>query len=824
MWRPRVGLLAIGLLVWAGGALAQQEVLQQLPFYEDQMAGVKLGWQARTITGLWNFNDVSFQQSARLRKVYRMPDQIIMRLGTKIPIFTGNGSGANGVYNFFLGTYGRGNTQGGAGGGGEGSVEGESSGAAEAMGPSDAEVRAKVRDFVAQAQGVAPPAMAPEPGGAPAGAGAPAGPEVGDLGIGDRAAEQGPYAGLPADQAEEMFNKLEDQAKDIFARILELEEQRRMLGAQINVPISEYDKIDQQEQRLIMQLFELVQEAMELAANSQTLAARGQGLGAFAGLNLYYHVFHIGRPNRDIVFCYRMDRDTWLSVTINFYTWQVDGITVANTRGRWAGARTSPAPDGTPGIALGDSLEQIFNRYGWPDGFESFYGKYLVVHYYDTNNVGFLLEHVAPKIWRVVRIMIEPRPNGKERQLGGVQLGLNAQQLLTIRRRGTNKLVYGQPHAVERPNHRISVVTSPPAAADWPPGVPLDPRVFGAFALGGGGGAAGGGPEGSSSEGESIEGGSSAPNVNIPSTGGNQVPSAPVTGGLPSGAMVSAPGVSSKSATDRYGRPTALAQSPPDAGLPGGAGGEGLGAAGEVEAAEQPDFGWVPYPMPWRYDWDAYNVEPLCGAEAAAAGTGGDSGAEGGSSSDAGGEPGAAAGGGGGGGGSASVSREELAAALSAIYADGTGQVGYNIVYGGRSNPADCHVNTLISESEYRWDYSFATRPRVEGNRLIAGDTKVEFGLDQDGLCTQIGVMGVEWGGARTKRGIALGSTLRDVFLRYGPPLLYNELTQDINEQAPNVHFASYARDELGRPRGNINLVLQDKYVTAMQIVQIGVQ
>ena len=822
MWRPRVGLLAIGLLVWTGGARAQQEVLQQLPFYEDQMAGVKLGWQARTITGLWNFNDVGFEQAARLRKVYRMPDQIIMRLGTKIPIFTGSGTGANGVYNFYLGTYGRGNQQGGAGGaGGEGGVEGESS-AAEAMGPSDAEVRAKVQDFVAQAQGVAPPTAGPGPTGAAPGSGpgAPAGPEVGELGIGDRAAEQGPYAGLPPDEAEEMFNRLDERAKEILAGLLGLIEQRRLLGAQINVPISEYDKIDEQAQQLLMELFELAQEAMELAANSQTLAARGGGLGSFSGLSLYYHVFHIGRPNRDIVFCYRMDRDTWLSVTINFYTWQVDGITVANTRGPWAGARTSTGPDGTPGIALGDSLEQIFNRYGWPDGFESFYGKYLMVHYYDTNNVGFMLEHTAPKVWRVVRIMIEPRPNGKERQLGGVQLGLNAQQLLTVRRRGTNRLVYGQPHAVERPNHRISVLTSPPAAADWPPGVPLDPRIFGGFALGSGGGTAGGGTEGDSGGEGDLEGsGTSAPDVNIPSTGGNQVPSAPATGGLASGAFASAPGVHSNSATDRYGRPVAMAQSL-DSGLPGEG---GLGTAGEVESAEEPDFGWVPYPMPWRFDWDEFNVEPLCGAETAAADTGGDLGAEGGLSTSEG-EGGDSGGGGGGGGGALSVSREALAAMLNVIYSDGTGQTGYNLVFGGRSSPANCDIDTLISESEYRWDYSFPTTPRIEGNRLIAGDTKVEFGLDMDGLCTQIGVMGVKWGGARTKRGIALGSTLRDVFLRDGPPLLYNELTQDINEQAPNVHMASYARDELGRPRGNINLVLQDKYVTAMQIVQIGVQ
>jgi len=139
---------------------------------------------------------------------------------------------------------------------------------------------------------------------------------------------------------------------------------------------------------------------------------------------------------------------------------------------------------------------------------------------------------------------------------------------------------------------------------DWPPGVPIDPRIFGAFALAGGGGGAGAaGGEGSGGEGDLVEGGgSAAPDVNIPSTGGNQVPSAPATGGLASGAFAAAPDARPTSATDRFGRPTAMAQSPADSGLPAGRG-RRLGAAGAVDWRSN-DFGWVPYPMPWRFAWE----------------------------------------------------------------------------------------------------------------------------------------------------------------------------------------------------------------------------
>lgn len=47
---------------------------------------------------------------------------------------------------------------------------------------------------------------------------------------------------------------------------------------------------------------------------------------------------------------------------------------------------------------------------------------------------------------------------------------------------------------------------------------------------------------------------------------------------------------------------------------------------------------------------------------------------------------------------------------------------------------------------------------------------------------------------------------------------------QDVAEQQPNVTFASYSRDEIGRPQGNLNMVMQDKKVTAMQIFQLRVR
>ncbi|NUP99752.1 MAG: hypothetical protein HUU35_07850, partial [Armatimonadetes bacterium] len=115
MRRQRLGL-AILLVLTVHGAPAQQ--LETLPYYEEQMAGVRLGWHARTITGLWNYDQVRSDIQARLRSLYRMPDHIIMRVGTRIPIFTGSGAGPDGSYNFYLGTYGRGNSEGGGGLGG----------------------------------------------------------------------------------------------------------------------------------------------------------------------------------------------------------------------------------------------------------------------------------------------------------------------------------------------------------------------------------------------------------------------------------------------------------------------------------------------------------------------------------------------------------------------------------------------------------------------------------------------------------------------------------------------------------------------------------
>lgn len=842
MRRRRWGWL-LGLTVLACHGVGAQQA-ETLPMYEDQLAGVKLGWQARTITGVWNFDNISPMIQFRLRRTYGMPDHIIMRLGTKIPLFTGGGSGPSGTYNFYMYPYGRGNSLAAAGGGGEGGEAGPGgaeAGPPQAMGPSDREVQDKVRRFLAEAQapGAAPGAPGPA-APAPAAPGAEAIP--GEQGAGP-AAPAPTVPRQPADQAEKEFRRLQELSQQMARRWLALEDTYRLRAVSDDATSEELAALRQQSTNLLIQALAMYVRSIEIGVMSRTLG--GEADAALAGFNLYYHVFHVGNPQRDIVFCYRMGLDTWLSVTVNFYTWQVNGITVANSRGTWDGARTSPGANGVRGIALGDSLQRVFERYGWPDGWESFYGRYLLLHYYDTNNVGFMLDHPAPKVWRVIRMIIEPRPNGQERQLGGVQLGLNAQQLLTLRY-PNGRIVYGEPYAIERPNHRISVVSRAPDPSNWPPGTPLDPTVFGGTSLsallarlapgaeaaldsaagGAAAGAAGAGP----GEGAEGAGGPQAP-TNLPrgATGGGVDVGAPAIATPAAAVVASRPGTRRTAATDRSGRPAAQAQAPPgDAGLPGEA---GLGEAGGAEAAGGGGGNVIcRYPMPFAYARDGMNVEALCGPGGAPAGdqgaAAGGAGPAGAAPEAAGGAPGGEGAGPGGaaaGGGAGAASRATLAATLSMLYGDSSGQTGFAIAYGCRSSPA-CPVDLAIPETQFRFDYTFAQAAAIRAQEQLAGDTKVEFGLDIDGLCTQIGVMGVRWGGARTKRGIALGSSLKDVLLRYGPPFLYDEFVDDVAEQQPNLSFLSYARDELGRPMGNLNMVMQDKRITAIQIVQLGVR
>ncbi|MCC7492925.1 MAG: hypothetical protein IT204_11275 [Fimbriimonadaceae bacterium] len=893
--------LELGVLVLLALGAAPAQQLDTLPFYEDQLAGVKLGWHGRSITGKWNFDNIQTAQQGKLRRVYQMPDHIIMRLGTRPPLFTGSGVGRNGQYNFYLGTYGRGNAAGGGGFGGGGggaagapgapggsgggpsgggggggpsasSASAPPSGVARGMAPDqidDPLAKQRIHEFIAQAQGAAPPPPAPGGPAAPGASGpsAPGGPSGGGGGGGggggiDGAVnaavgsfetavtsaymEQLKASEIPPDAAEREFIKLMQRINALETRVFQWEERRRVLQNQGDATLGDQLRLVEEIARMLQEVTTLREQMLEVAAASATLRQRSQAQAFLANFRIYYHVFHVGQPGRDIVFCYKMGIDTWLSVTVNFYTWQVDGITVANSRSTWDGARTSSAPNGQRGIALGDSLERVFDRYGWPDGWESFYGRYLLIHYYDTNNVGFLLDHPRPKVWRVIRMIIEPRPNAQERQLGGVQLGLNAQQLLTIRSPRNGRLVYGEPHAIEQPNHRLSRITAPPDPGDWPPGVPIDATIFGEgtgnlFA------AAANQIGGQASEADAIEGasGGGAPNLR-PGTGGGYDMPGPVIATPAAGLVAMQPGLPAGRAGLAQAQAPAMpsaAGGPAAAGGPSGpgeAGGAG-GTTGGVSLAQPAGDVLCRYPMPFSYGRDTMNLEPLCLESLRAAVSGGGGGAgpapagggpapagpSGGGAAppDAGGAaPGDSGGasGGGGGGGAGSVSRESLAAALNLVYGDLTGQTGYNIAFGARAAPGLCLVTTAVPETQFRWDYTFRNKPKLVGGRLQVGDTKVEFGLDSDGMCTQISVMGSPWEGARTKRGIMIGSSLRDVMLRYGPPLLYDEFINDVAEQQPNLNFISYARDEVGRPVGNLNMVLQDKHVTALQVVRLN--
>lgn len=756
-------------------ALSLAQGLSSYPMYEDQLAGVKLGWHARTMTGIWNFDGIAPAQRQRLAKIYNMPDHIILRLGTKMPLAEGTGAGPDGSFVFMLGTYGRGAQAASAGGGGggeggPGSEGGAPPPGAQAQGPTDQQVDDKVERWLAEAQMGMPPSQiaGPATGATP--------PDLSGMG--------GEGTGGPGGGGQQGGGGQRVQLPDITAAAGRYAEIQPLYYAERPVIAEEAADLVQRFQQKYEELVESMGEndsAKTAAITNELARLRGMmdGIRDILGMPDLYHVFHVGFPQRDIVFSYETAPSTWTSITVNFYTWQVNGITVAGNQ-PWAGARTSSLP-GIRGVQLGDSLQHIFNRYGWPDGWESFLGRYLLIHYYDRNNVGFMLDHPAPKVWRVIRIVIEPRPNAQERQLAGVQLGLDAQQLLKIRD-ANGKLVYGAPHAIERPNHRVSVIGQTPEPRNRPPGILLDRRLA---LLGGGGGGGGAGGEGGGPGGP--EGGAGGPE-----------------GAPPAAAM--ARGTLPTSAADANGRPVAQAQGPEDAGggMPGEAGSEGGGAAAAVPAAG------VLYPVPFYYDnSDGFNNEEACNAPPAAAGGAGEGAGEGGGAQPAGdtGSEGGDAGGAGAGGGASGGDRAALAAVLGQIYDDP--QAGFNLAFGGRTSPGDCRVNALLPESTFRWDYRFDP------------DVRCEFGLDSDGLCTQIGVMGTQWGGARSKRGIGLGSQLLTVLYKYGPPLLYQEFTSGVVELQPDISILSYARDERGRAYGNINFALQDNRVTAMQIVAL---
>jgi hypothetical protein len=916
-------MAAIAGLVAAASAQPENSKPRDLPFFEQQLAGIRLGLHAQSLTGIWEMgpDTLTYGELQWNKRTYAMPDHIIMRVGTRLPVMNGTASGQASTMNFLLGGYGRtfsggsnttagGASSGGSGGssgpggsGGPGGMRARGQGQAEAEGAddppiSDLEVKARVHQFlaralgedkaddvplhVAQAQmglgdvgagmagaaalggggggiGRTPSQIAAAATGAASRAG---GAAAGALGGGDLAAAASAYTSGGAGAVTQVnWQNLQVLMRDIGDLYYAPREHVLEVAKQL------YAKREKTYQDLFMARAENQdQKALDLQTEVDRMAAELIAIQGIMGSSDAYHIFHVGQPGRDIVFVYTPAPDIWVSFTINFFTWQIDGITVCGY-GPWDGAETSgadytqvitkaePGAKGKVvthdysrghghmrGVRLGDPLEHVLDRYGWPNAWESFYGRYMLIHYYDDNNVGFLLDHPSPKVWKVVRIIIQPRPFGTERQLCGFRLGEDAQDLLVERAgRGYGPVAYGEPYIVERPNHRITVVDpgQDPTPENRPPGMLLDRRLDPCFA-GGGGGGAGAGP-GSGS------GGSSAPGA--PPSGGSSGPARAYGLLEASAAAAQAEGA----ATDPLGRPVALAQPPPSpnsgsggSSMPGGSGGAGAGGAGGATATilSPPRSGVVMcrFPMPFFYSLDTFNVEESChlvdagkpadgsgGGSTAGGGAGsgggaprsGGGGSSGGSAAprpsgaSSGGGPGNApssgGGGAGGGGGDSTGSRQTLATCLNNIYLDATGQTGFTIAFGCRATSGDCHINTCVSETQYRWDYIFQP------------DVRAEFGIDSDGLCTQIGVMGTRWGGARTERGVKLGSTLGDVLLDYGPPLLYNEFTIDQAEVEPNFTVMSYAIGH-GRPAGNINFTLENNHVTAIQIAQLGVK
>ncbi|MBI5833852.1 MAG: hypothetical protein HZB16_16290 [Armatimonadetes bacterium] len=838
---------------------------RRYPFFERQLAGVRLGQHAQSITGLWDMRVDSLAPEERRwnKATYAMPDHIVMRLGTKPPVLRGTTAIPDGTMNWLYGPNGRdtqviltdlvggGGAAGGAGGGSGGAGAlgtAQGMGSALAQGPelSTPELTERLRGFMARAMGDERAAQvnlhlaqAQESlGGLSAGMAGSATLAGGGSGIGrPPSAIAGAATGGAAAAGGGLMAAAGENPVDVAGALIggaaggavtEISQNvvqrfQNDIGHLFHAPKQQIAEFERKLYATDQQMYEKLavaraegrdRDAVRLQAEVRWLDAELQILDwLLLSSPDYYQVFHVGQPNRDIVFCYNPAPGIWVSFTINFYTWQINGITVAGNS-PWDGAQTSSAGN-SRGIRLGDSLEQVLTRYGWPNGWESYMGRYLLVHYYEDNNVGFLIDHPSPKVYRVNRIIIQPRPQGTERQLAGFRMGQNAQDLLVDHaNRGYGPVAYGEPYVVERPLQRLTRINpgTEPAPENRPPGILLDRRLgplIDTLAGSGGAGGAGGGPGGGSGGAPGGPGGGS--------------------GGPPGGApramgQAQAQGATAQSATDPLGRPTAQAQG--SGGGPGGGGAGGGGQSGGPLVPPRVPVVLYRFPMPFFYHFDTYNNEIACARSKAeqsiyglaesggggGAGGGGGGGAPGGSGGGSGGGGGGGAGAGGGSSDPSLAPRILLAQLLNWVYIDPTGQTGFSIAFGCRQSPGECAVTACVNETQFRWDYRFNP------------DVRAEFGIDSDGFCTQIGVLGTAWSGARTERGAALGTTFSDVLLRYGPPLLYAPFTQDQAEQDPNIMLMSYARDEIGTPYGNLNLTLQNQRITAMQILALSVR
>lgn len=829
------------------------------PFYERQLAGIRLGMQIQTCTGLWNnlVPPIPADDSRRLRQTYSMPDHIVTRLGTRVPQVRGTTTIPEGSLLFLYGPYGHiaaaaaGGGGGAGGGSGSGGARAQAQGTALAQGAgvdvSDELLADRLKRFVAQAKGDDEAAqlnlgiaqaqegglggtMAAMGGAATLGAGG---------GGGFRAPSQiagralGAAAGAAAAQQGEMGAAMDvlqgrgpvtqaalRNAAVLYKVIDKLYYAPKLVVAETSKKLfAERSKASDELARARAEGEDAKAQALQTQIDN--LDGRLRAVDEILGMADFYHVFHVGFPGRDVAFIYAIAPGIWVSYSVNFYTWQIDGITVTGY-GPWDGATTSPG-NGTRGVRLGDSLEHVFDRYGWPNTFESFMGRYMLVHYYDDNNVGFLFDHPSPKIWKVIRIIIQPRPRGTERQLCGFRLGQDAHDLLLSNLRNVvgprasgRQWDNGEPYLIERANHRLTVLQQDPRPDRQPPGILLDRRLE---ALYEGGGGAGGGAGGSGG---------------APGGGGGGGGSAPARAQAEAAAEPA-----TAAATDWLGRPVAQAQGGGGS-SGGGAGGGDAGAAKVISVPRGGSF-LMRYPMPFYYAFNDYNNEEAClirmfrqgqgtalppgqtaggGGVRGGGGGAGKAAAKGGGTATGGaGSGGGGAGGGGGGGdggpdsgGPASAARTSLVRILNAMYLDPTSETGYSLAWGCRAEPGECLITSAIEETQYRWDYRFDP------------DVRSEVGIDQDGLVTQIGVMGSSWASARTERGISLGTSLRDVLLRYGPPLLHNEFTQFTSEFGPNVQLLTWATDDRIRAYGNVNMTMQDQRVTAIQIVQLGVR
>ena len=69
---------------------------------------------------------------------------------------------------------------------------------------------------------------------------------------------------------------------------------------------------------------------------------------------------------------------------------------------------------------------------------------------------------------------------------------------------------------------------------------------------------------------------------------------------------------------------------------------------------------------------------------------------------------------------------------------------------------------------------------------------QLEFIIDPQGLVIQIAAYGAEWQGLKTSKGITLGSTYRDVILKYGYPETHQRQGMEMVTKYVNTHRVAF--------------------------------